>query len=148
MISNASRSAAAHQFPWNGSRRALGDDWPTIESLASRGVIQIEMRDDRVAISGATRVGLIVLPSGRRLVIRSKIPSLTLLEWLAYLGEFPSLSSWLPDPGVAAQATEQDDWHRCIGRLFLYALERGNAMALAEGLCGDRVGSARDPWAD
>jgi 5-methylcytosine-specific restriction endonuclease McrBC regulatory subunit McrC len=132
---------SGNQLPWIGSLLALGDDWPTTESLAKDGVIQIEMRDDQVAISGATRVGLIVLPSGRRLVIRSKIPSLTLLEWLAYLGEFPSLSSWLPDPGVAAQATEQDDWHRCIGRLFLYALEQVTRSHLQK----DYVAVASDP---
>jgi hypothetical protein len=84
---------------------------------------------------------LIVLPSGRRLVIRSKIPSLTLLEWLAYLGEFPPLRLWLPDPGVAARATEQDDWHRWIGRLFLYALEQVTRWHLQK----DYVAIASDP---
>ena len=77
------------------------------------------MRGEQVAIRGATRVGLVVLPSGRRLIIRSKVSSLKLLEWLAYLGEFPRLTSWLPDAGV----TVGDDWHQCLASLFLYALE-------------------------
>lgn len=129
------------QPPWIGSQLALGDDWPTIELLASRRVIDVAMQHDRVTIRGATRVGLIVLPSGRRLVIRSKIPSLTMLEWLAYLGVFPALSSWLPDPGVAAQATEKDDWHRCIGRLFLFAMEQVTRWHLQK----DYVAVAADP---
>src|SRR5262245_302521 len=69
--------------PWIGSRSTLDNDWSTLETHAKRGVIQLDLGGDRVAISGATCVGLVVLPSGRRLVIRSKIPSLKLLEWLA-----------------------------------------------------------------
>jgi 5-methylcytosine-specific restriction endonuclease McrBC regulatory subunit McrC len=104
---------------WVGSRRVLGDDWRAIEMQAHRGVIQLEVRGDLVTIRGLTRVGLVVLPSGRRLIVRSKIPSLALLEWLAYLGEFPRLTAWLPDAGVAVG----DDWHQCLASLFLYALE-------------------------
>jgi 5-methylcytosine-specific restriction endonuclease McrBC regulatory subunit McrC len=104
---------------WIGSRRALEDDWPAIERQAARGVIQLDVTDDAVTIRGATRVGLVVLPSGRRLVVRSKIPSLKLLEWLAYLGEFPRLTAWLSDAGVGVG----DDWHQCLARLFLRALE-------------------------
>ena len=51
------------------------------------------------------RVGLVVLPSGRRLAIRSKIESLVLLDWLAYLGEFPPLDLWLPDAGITTGFT-------------------------------------------
>jgi 5-methylcytosine-specific restriction endonuclease McrBC regulatory subunit McrC len=61
-----------------------------------------------------------MLPSGRRLAIRSKIESLVLLDWLAYLGEFPPLEVWLPDAGV----TTGDDFHTCIARLFMYELEK------------------------
>lgn len=104
---------------WIGSRRTLDDDWSALETQANRGVIQLDVRGDRVAISGATCVGLVVLPTGRRLIVRSKIPSLMLLEWLAYVGEFPRLTHWLPDVGVAVA----DDWHKCIARLFLNALE-------------------------
>ena len=104
---------------WIGSRRALEDDWPAIERQAARGVIQLDVSGDAVTIRGATRVGLVVLPSGRRLVVRSKIPSLKLLEWLAYLGEFPRLTAWLSDAGVGVG----DDWHQCLARLFLRALE-------------------------
>jgi hypothetical protein len=120
---------------WIGSRRALGDDWPALEMHATRGVIQLDVRGEQVTICGATRVGLVVLPSGRRLVVRSKIPSLTLLEWLAYLGEFPRLTSWLPDAGVAV-----GDVYQCIARLFLYALEHVTRRHVRK----DYVSVARD----
>ena len=82
-------------------------------------MIQLDVSGDAVTIRGATRVGLVVLPSGRRVVIRSKIPSLKLIEWLAYLGEFPRLTAWLSDAGVGIG----DDWHQCLARLFLRPLE-------------------------
>ena len=105
--------------PWFGSRREIGEDWTALLAQASRHVIQLAVRGDDVAIRGATRVGLVALPSGRRLIVRSKISGLTLLAWLAYLGEFPRLTAWLPDAGVSAG----HDWPQCIARLFLYALE-------------------------
>ncbi|MBC8872586.1 MAG: hypothetical protein H8E44_24390 [Planctomycetes bacterium] len=52
-------------------------------------------------------------------MIRSKVPSLAILEWLAYLGEFPPLEIWLPDPAV----TTGEDLYGCIARLFLHQLE-------------------------
>ena len=105
--------------PWLGSRRELESDWSVLQHQSNRGVIQIDVCDDQVAIRGATRVGLVLLPSGRRLIVRSKIPVLKLLDWLIFLGEFPRLTSWLPKAGVTAGC----DWPECIARLFLYALE-------------------------
>ena len=123
-------------LPWCGSRGELVEEWQMLELLAERGVIQIDTCGSRVEIRGAKYVGLVVLPSGRRLVVRSKIPSLTLLEWLAYLGEFPRLTTWLPDVGV----TVGDDWHECLARLFLYALENVTRLHLRK----DYVAVARD----
>ena len=59
-------------------------------------------------------------------MIRSKIESLVLLEWLAYLGEFPPLEVWLADAGVTTGA----DFHTCIARLFLYELEKVTRLHL------------------
>ncbi len=105
---------------WFGSRRTLEDDWAAIERQAVRGVIQVDVCGDTVTIRGATRVGLVVLPSGRRLVVRSKISSLKLIDWLVYLGEFPRLTAWLSESGVGIG----DGWHQCLARLFLLALEQ------------------------
>lgn len=106
--------------PWGGSRREIGDDWTALLAQANRHVIQLDAHGDQVAIHGVTRVGLVILPSGRRLIVRSKISGLTLLEWLAYLEEFPRLTAWLPAGGVSTG----HDWPQCIARLFLYALEQ------------------------
>ena len=122
--------------PWTGSRGELDDDWQMLKLLAERGVVQITSRGSHVEIRGAKYVGLVVLPSGRRLVVRSKIPSLTLLEWMAYLGEFPRLTTWLPDAGIVVG----DDWHECLARLFLYALEKVTRLHLRK----DYVAVTRD----
>lgn len=104
---------------WIGSRRELGIDWPALQVQANRGVVQVDLQGDQVSVRGTTRVGLIILPSGRRLIVRSKVSGVMLLEWLAYLGDFPRLKSWLPDAGVSVG----HDWPQCIAKLFLYALE-------------------------
>jgi 5-methylcytosine-specific restriction endonuclease McrBC regulatory subunit McrC len=51
--------------------------------------------------------------------MRSKIPNLALLQWLAYLDEFPRLTTWLQDAGVGT-----GDWHHAIARLYLSAIEQ------------------------
>jgi len=108
---------------WEGTRSSLQHDLSALKSYSRRGLIQLAVSGDAVSISGRSRVGLVVLPTGRRLIIRSKIAGLTILEWLAYLGEFRPLQHWLPERGIAAKDAEQDDWHRCIARLFLFAME-------------------------
>jgi McrBC 5-methylcytosine restriction system component len=104
----------------------LSKDMEHLQRLADDGVITLHRISENVSVSGKDRVGLIVLPSGRRLVIRSKIDSLVLLDWLSYLGEFPPLEVWLPDAGV----TTGDDFHICIARLFLYELEKVTRLHL------------------
>jgi len=118
---------------WIGSRATLGDDIVTLSSLAKRRVIELDMVGDMVAIRGATHVGLVILPSGRRLVIRSKIQNIVLLDWLTYLGKFPRLANWLPESGVAALRSDHDEWHLCIARLFLYAMEHVTRQHLRKG---------------
>ncbi len=108
------------QSPWVGSTASLEPDRDAIQRLVQDGLIELTERGGESHISGVDRVGLVQLSSGRRLVIRSKIESLVLLEWLTYLGEFPMLEVWLADAGVTTGA----DFHTCIARLFLYELER------------------------
>jgi 5-methylcytosine-specific restriction endonuclease McrBC regulatory subunit McrC len=43
-----------------------------------------------------------------------------------YLGEFPPLEMWLPEAGVATG----DDFHTCLARLFLYAIEKVTRLHL------------------
>jgi 5-methylcytosine-specific restriction endonuclease McrBC regulatory subunit McrC len=127
--------------PWIGSLDAVGDDIAMLGILAERRLIELNVVGNEVAIRGTTRVGLVILPSGRRLVIRSKIPNIVLLDWLAYLGKFPRLSHWLPESGVAAVKSDHDDWHLCIARLFLHAMEQVTRQHLRKGYV---VVSARD----
>lgn len=108
------------QPPWVGSTALINLDREAIQRLVQDGLIEVTENGRESHISGVDRVGLVQLPSGRRLVIRSKVESLVLLEWLAYLGEFPPLEVWLADAGVTTGA----DLHTCIARLFLYELEK------------------------
>jgi 5-methylcytosine-specific restriction endonuclease McrBC regulatory subunit McrC len=108
------------QPPWVGSTASLNLDRDAVKRLIHDRIIEVTENGSDSEIAGVDRVGLVQLPSGRRLVIRSKIESLVLLEWLAYLGEFPPLEVWLADTGV----TKGADFHTCIARLFLYELEK------------------------
>ncbi len=127
--------------PWIGSRDTVCEDIVMLGTLAERRLIELSVVGNKVAIRGTTRVGMVILPSGRRLVIRSKIPNIVLLDWLAYLGKFPRLSHWLPESGVAAVKSDHDDWHLCIARLFLHAMEHVTRQHLRKGYV---VVSARD----
>src|SRR5688572_19883417 len=92
------------QPPWTGSSTSLDVDREAIQQLVRDRLVEVIERGGEAQVSGVDRVGLVQLPSGRRLVIRSKIESLVLLEWLAYLGEFPPLEVWLAEAGVTTGA--------------------------------------------
>jgi hypothetical protein len=72
------------QPPWVGSSDSLNIDREAIKRLIHDGLIEVAEWDGDSHIAGVDRVGFVQLPSGRRLVIRSKIESLVLLEWLVY----------------------------------------------------------------
>ena len=114
------------QPPWMGSATALCADIDHLARLAQDGIISLEQTGSTVSVSGLDRVGLVILPTGRRIVIRSKIDNLVLLDWLVYLDEFPPLEMWLPEAGVASG----DDFHSCIARLFLYEIEKVTRLHL------------------
>jgi 5-methylcytosine-specific restriction endonuclease McrBC regulatory subunit McrC len=114
------------QPPWVGSASTLDNDVEHLRRLGHDGIITVEESSGAVSVSGPDRVGLVILPSGRRVVIRSKIDNLVLLNWLVYLGVFPPLEMWLPEAGVATG----DDFHSCIARLFLYEIEKVTRLHL------------------
>lgn len=109
----------SNEPPWIGIVDSLGHDLDPLLHLADRKLLQVERSGNCLRISGRDRVGLLILPSGRRVVIRSKLPSLVILKWLAFLGDFPSLEVWLIDPAI----TMGKDLHACIGRLLLHEME-------------------------
>ena len=80
----------------------LGDDLEVLEMLAEERLIDLNVKGDLVAIKGTDQVGSVILPSGRRLIIRTKIPSIAILEWLVYLGEIPDLNTWLQESGIGS----------------------------------------------
>jgi len=106
------------QNPWRGPIGPLDGDIQAIERLAQKRVIGFAVRGNVVEIVGRAQVGFVILPSGRRLVIRTKIPSLKILEWLIYLKEIPSLEAWLQEAGIAAG----EDFHSVISKVFLQEL--------------------------
>ena len=114
------------QPPWIGSAVGLRDDIGHLTRLAQDGIISLDQTAGTVVVTGLDRVGLVILPTGRRIVIRSKIDNLVLLDWLVYLGEFPPFEMWLPEAGVASG----DDFHSCIARLFLYEVEKVTRLHL------------------
>ena len=110
----------SNQPPWEASPGSLGCDRDAIQRLAQNKIIEFVITDNKIYISGIDQVGVVKLPSGRRLVIKSKVQNLSILNWLAYLGEFPSLDSWLAGTGVELG----DEIQTCIANLFLRELDK------------------------
>jgi 5-methylcytosine-specific restriction endonuclease McrBC regulatory subunit McrC len=112
-------AGSGDDIPWCGHRMKLSSDLESLNILAKERLIDLTVNGDIVEIRGKDRVGLIILPSGRRLIIRTKIPGLVILQWLVYLKELPDLKVWLQESGVGIG----DEFHLCIGRLFLRELD-------------------------
>ena len=112
-------AGSSEQSPWCAPLSQVGGDLKALESLAQERLLDLNVKGNQVAIKGKDRVGLVILPSGRRLIIRTKIPSVVILEWLMYLGEIPALEAWLQESGIGSG----DDFHISIGKLFLRELD-------------------------
>ncbi len=123
---------------WRGTRDDLGGDFEAIQYQHQQKRIQLEIVGSYVVIAGADRVGLIVLPSGRRIVLRTKISGLKLIEWLIYLGEFPDFQSWSPVGNVV----QSDSWQKVLARLFLYELQRVTKYHLRKNYIATAIDSS------
>ena len=123
---------------WRGTRDDLGGDFEAIQYQHQQKRIQLEIVGSNVVIAGADRVGLIVLPSGRRVVLRTKISGLKLIEWLVYLGEFPDFQSWSPVGNVV----QSDSWQKVLARLFLYELQRVTKYHLRKNYVATAIDSS------
>jgi 5-methylcytosine-specific restriction endonuclease McrBC regulatory subunit McrC len=104
---------------WTGTASSLGKDLDSIRFHAERNVIGLEERSGTVLIKGKHRTGIVLLPSGRRIVLRTKLPGIVLLDWLVYLGEFPDFQHWSKHGNVTAD----DDWQKVLLKLFLLELD-------------------------
>jgi 5-methylcytosine-specific restriction endonuclease McrBC regulatory subunit McrC len=104
---------------WAGTASSLGCDLDAIRFHADRNLIDLEERSGNVVIKGRYRTGIVLLPSGRRIVLRTKLPGIVLLDWLVYLGAFPDFQHWSQVGNVAAT----DDWQKVLLKLFLLELD-------------------------
>ena len=104
---------------WTGAASSIGNDLEAIRFHADRNVIDLEERSGDVVIKGKYRTGLILLPSGRRIILCTKLPGIVLLDWLVYLGEFPEFQHW----SQVGNVTADDDWQKVLLKLFLTELD-------------------------
>lgn len=104
---------------WRGSIESLGEDYASILRCHEDRIVRVCERRGQVEIRGRDRVGVIRLPSGRRILIRTKVPGLVLLEWLVFLGQFPAIQFWDDEGNVMQSASYQ----LVLATLFLRELE-------------------------
>jgi 5-methylcytosine-specific restriction endonuclease McrBC regulatory subunit McrC len=104
---------------WRGSTESLGEDYSALLRYHEERILQVQEHRGQVEIRGRDRVGVVRLPSGRRILIRTKIPGLVLLDWLVYLGEFPNIQFWEQDGNVA----QSDSYQSVLASLFLRELD-------------------------
>jgi 5-methylcytosine-specific restriction endonuclease McrBC regulatory subunit McrC len=114
---------------WDGSRDELARDLAAIASLNRQKMLRVELDGNHVRIRGRDRVGVLLLPSGRRVIIRTKIPGIVLLEWLAFLKEFPDLRTWT----LAGSISSSGSLQVVLARLFLHEMERLTRIHLRKG---------------
>lgn len=105
---------------WQGTREQLGGDLQAIMHHQEQKQIRVTVAGSQITLSGLDRVGLIMLPSGRRIVLQTKITGIKLIEWLIYLGEFPQFQSW----AALGNVSQSDSWQIVVARLFLQELQR------------------------
>ena len=115
---------------WLGDATELGPDFDAVLTQARRKSIRVKERSSgQIEIRGRDRVGIIRLPSGRSIRICTKLPGIVLLEWLAFLGEFPDLETW----SMGGNVHESDSFQKVIARLFLGELDFLSRVHLRKG---------------
>ena len=98
-------------------------DLTALESLHHQGLVELRpaAEDAALEIAGTDHVGLVVLPTGRRLQIRPKVGNLVLLDWLAWLDESPPPAQWLAGEAGFVTGT---DFPSVLATLLLHELEK------------------------
>jgi 5-methylcytosine-specific restriction endonuclease McrBC regulatory subunit McrC len=97
------------------------DDRAALISLRARQLLDLEHRGDgRIRVAGTNSCGHIRLPSGQVIDVRSKIPTLRLLEWLVYTELLPDIDFWEEEEAISARGT----WIEAILHLFVHELAR------------------------
>jgi len=104
---------------WRGSVESLGEDYAVILRHHEDRILHVQEHRGQVEIRGRDRVGVVRLPSGRRILIRTKVPGLVLLDWLVYLGEFPDIQ-FCKQYGNVSQS---ESYQSVLAGLFLRELD-------------------------
>lgn len=101
--------------PWSPSP----DDLARLRSLSGEQVIDLDERArGAVRVAGRFACGRLRLPSGRVIEIRPKVPTLALLQWLAFTDTVPPLDAWDDDPAIIAGGSLID----AVAHLFVREL--------------------------
>lgn len=114
---------------WKGNLSEIGADHDAILSHARNRTIRVTESAGQIEIRARDRVGVIGLPSGRRILLRTKIPGVVLLDWLVYIQEFPDLGLWTSGGNVG----QSDSWQTVLARLFLNEMEVVTRCHLRKG---------------
>lgn len=114
---------------WQESVTLCGGDFESLRCFAANGLIDLHESQGQLEIRGRDKVGTLLLPSGRRVVIGTKVPGISLLEWLAYLGDFPELTAWTRQQAIASSGQFQ----KCLCELFLNELDIVTRVHLRKG---------------
>lgn len=68
---------------WRGSLSEIGEDYDAIRSHEENRTIRVVERAGKIEIRARDRVGVLGLPSGRRILLRTKIPGIVLYRHVA-----------------------------------------------------------------
>lgn len=104
---------------WRGTAKDLREDYAAILRLHESRFLDVREHCGQIEILGRDRVGILRLPSGRRVLIRTKVPGLVLVEWLAYLGEFPDIQNWDQNGNIS----QYDSFQTVLVGIFLHELD-------------------------
>ena len=112
--------SGSNEQAWSIPFDFVGGDYDTIMGFCKRKLLCVEHLDHQLRIKGTDCVGLLLLPSGRRIVIKSKVPNIVILQWLQFIGWLPDLEHWETDPSII----HGESFHDCLGRLFIHELDQ------------------------
>jgi 5-methylcytosine-specific restriction endonuclease McrBC regulatory subunit McrC len=124
---------------WIGQVGQLGSDLDAVRFYANRNVLSLEEHEGHVVLRGKHRTGIVILPSGRRIVLQTKLSGVVLLDWLVFLGEFPDFQHWNQLGNVALEG----EWQKVLLKLFLLELDVVTRWHLRKDFVKSRIESSQ-----
>lgn len=121
---------------WSPSFRASSDDTVHLRHLHASHIVELrEEADGALSVAGRAHCGRIRLPSGSALDIASKVPTVSLLAWLAHVEKLPELKRWEHDPSLALHGSVVD----ALLALFIDALTQITRFHWRRGYAATRA---------